>query len=217
MTSRFPDRTPEIAPVPQTTPPVTPPTPAPVPMRAWRLWVPLLLQSALILFVPAQDAYTAAVGKPVTLQTAPVDPYDPLRGYFQTLGYDISQADNLKDLPGGEWFSQNGKGNVYIVLQAPDQPSTNPPTPWQPVRISGDRPANLPANQIAIKGRYEGWRILYGLETYYMPEDQRNEVNSAIGEVQAEDPDAFVVDVKIDPQGNAVPVGLWVRDRNFQF
>jgi uncharacterized membrane-anchored protein len=186
-------------------------------LPGWRLWVPLAIQAALILGVPAQDAYTHAAGRQITLQTAPVDPYDPLRGYSQTLGYDISDPDRLKQLPGGQLFAQNQRGSVYIVLQAPAQADANPPKPWKPVRVSVDRPTDLPANQVALKGRYDrSWRLTYGLEAYYMPEDQRQELNTAIGQVRS-DPKAFVVEAKVDASGNAVPVSLWVRDRNYRF
>ena len=68
----------------------------------WRFAVPLLLQTALILAVPAQSAYTYFTGKTVILETRPVDPYDIMRGYYQTLSYKISDKETLKNLPGWE-------------------------------------------------------------------------------------------------------------------
>ena len=62
----------------------------------WRFLVPLGLQLGIILIVPAQSAYTYNFGQSAVLQTLPVDPYDLLRGYSQTLSYDISQINNLK-------------------------------------------------------------------------------------------------------------------------
>ena len=77
-----------------------PPTPeSPRPISIWRFWAPLLFQTALILAVPAQAVYTQLTGKTVILQTIPVDPYELLRGYSQTLRYDISIQDNLRKLP----------------------------------------------------------------------------------------------------------------------
>jgi uncharacterized membrane-anchored protein len=214
MTSRLPEpsRLPNRQPQPIA-------QPAPVPevdrrIPGWRLWVPLLFQAALILAVPAQDAYTYTTGRTVVLQTVPVDPYDLLRGYSQTLSYDISRPDSLKALPGGKRFNEPVKGDVYIVLRAP-QNSATPPRAWQPVRVSVDRPTDLAANQVAIKGRFDGWQLLYGLETYYMPEDQRQQINTAIGQAQGQQ--AFVVEVKVDAQGNAVPASLWVKERNYRF
>lgn len=220
----FPDLSPNVSPDVPIEPlqPQVQPAQISEPSRrlpSWRLWVPLLFQAILIVAVPARDAYTYATGKPITLQTAPVDPYDLLRGYYQTLSYDISSPDVLRSLPGGEWFNrpQGQSGQFYVVLEAPAQSDAVPPQPWQPVRVSGDRPTDLASNQIALQGDYNGWAITYGLESYYLPEDQRDAINADISQVQMQEREAFVVDVKVDAGGNAVPVGLWVRDRNYQF
>ena len=189
-------------------------------LPGWRFWAPLALQAALIIAVPAQDAYTYVTGRQVTLQTAPVDPYDLLRGYSQTLSYEISQLDTLRSLPGGEEFfnvDANAQSSLYVVLEAPESTPTNPPAPWIPVRVSSNLPTDLANNQIALKGEYKGWRVRYGLETYYMPEDQRDQVNGDIGQTAGRNPQAFVVDIKVDGQGNSVPVSLWVSDRNYRF
>ncbi|MFM7428199.1 MAG: hypothetical protein ACKO7W_24910, partial [Elainella sp.] len=38
-------------------------------LPGWRLWLPLLFQTGLIVAVPAQDAYTYFTGEQITLQT----------------------------------------------------------------------------------------------------------------------------------------------------
>ncbi|MEO1590763.1 MAG: GDYXXLXY domain-containing protein [Cyanobacteria bacterium J06632_22] len=205
---------PQIQTVPTTT---TPPRRLP----GWRLWVPLAIQSVLIVAVPAQDAVTYATGTPVTLQTAPVDPYDFMRGYYQTLSYDISQPETLQALPGGAAiFSTEGywkPRSFYVVLEAPATTVT-PPDPWQPIRISHERPKDLAPQQIALKGEYTGIGVItYGLERYYMPADRRQDVNADINQTQWQDRESFVVDIRVDDRGNAVPAGLWVRERNYRF
>jgi uncharacterized membrane-anchored protein len=204
---------------------------------AWRLWAPLLLQIGLIVAVPAQAVYTFVTGKTVILQTVPVDPYDLLRGYYQVLSYDISQQNNLQKLPGWKDLPSNKiscpvgticpKTNThyvkqgtsfYVVLESPkDAQKSGRPKAWKPVRVSLENPSNLPANQIAIRGKYNGWQMEYGLETYYMPENEREKVNNDIGEAQRRQRQSFVVEVKVDNKGHAVPVSLWVRDRNYRF
>ncbi|MBD2058968.1 GDYXXLXY domain-containing protein [Oculatella sp. FACHB-28] len=201
----------------------------------WRFWLPLAAQVALILAVPAQAVYTQFAGRTAILQTVPVDPYDLLRGYYVTLSYDISRLETLQNLPGGEilatpnWSAQTPSLfesglPFYIVLQpAPDSDSQSAatsslPQPWQPVRISGDRPTNLPSNQIALQGNYRRGSISYGLEAYYIPEDQRIEINERINQSgQSGEAQAFVVEVKVDAQGQAVPISLWVGDQNYKF
>jgi len=205
-------------------------------LPAWRLWVPLLLQIGLIAAVPATAVYTFVTGKTVVLQTVPVDPYDLLRGYYQVLSYDISDPTNLEKLPGWKDLPSDKtpcppgivcpknthnikpQTSFYVILESP-KAATNPgrPQAWKPVRVSLENPANLPANQIAIKGKYNSWRMEYGLETYYMPEDEREKVNQEISEAQRNQRQSFVVEVKVDKTGHAVPVSLWVRDRNYRF
>ncbi len=193
----------------------------------WRFAVPLLLQVGLVLALPAQSIYTHVTGKTVILQTLPVDPYDPLRGYSQTLSYDISRPENLQKLPGWQEIRKQQKSantnyldigtQLYVVLESPPEGAKQPPVAWKPVRISGSRPTSLPANQIALKGRGEGSSIRYGLETYYFPESQQQEINQAINQAQRGQQNSLVVEIKVDKQGNGVPVSFWVSDRNYRF
>ena len=195
----------------------------------WRFYLPLLFQAALILMIPARAIYTQLSGKTVILQTIPVDPYDVLRGYSQTLRYDISRIENLRDLAGWQTLVQqtNLEGGetlppgtrFYVILQAPAQ-VTIPPSAWNAIAVSRNFPQNLPENQIAVEGQADYNWVNYGLETYYIPEDQRDEMNAEIIEIQTqgvEEEQAFVVEIKVDPQGNSVPVSLWMRDRNYRF
>ncbi|PZO17079.1 MAG: membrane-anchored protein [Leptolyngbya foveolarum] len=187
---------------------------------AGRFWAAMLLQSALIVAVPFQSFMTYTNGQTVTLQTAPVDPYDLIRGYSQTLGFDISAKETLIALPGGQ--SALGEGQevgkwVYVTLQAPADAKGDVPAAWEPVAVSRDRPLSLPQNQVALKGRNTGWQVEYGLETYYMPESQRNDINAQIDTIQRSENQAFVVDVKVDNKGNSVPVSLWVGNQQYQF
>ncbi|MBD1910416.1 MULTISPECIES: GDYXXLXY domain-containing protein [unclassified Leptolyngbya] len=206
----------------------------------WAFWIPLLFQSVLILWVPVQATHTLTTGQTVTLQTAPVDPYDLFRGYYVTLSYEISEPSRLSKLPGWneaipaqdrEW--RNGstflKGaDFYLVLEAPKDTTTTPPQPWQPVAVHRDRPTHLPNNQVALHGQYQMGQVLYDLERYYIPEEQRNEINQYISEAQQQPLTAppgagaiaaapFVVDIKVGNQGQAVPLRFWLKDRSFQF
>ncbi|MBE9190254.1 GDYXXLXY domain-containing protein [Gloeocapsopsis crepidinum LEGE 06123] len=212
----------------ETTPEVLKPQRLPGKLPFWRLWLPLLFQTGIILAAPAQPFYTQLTGKTAILQTVPVDPYDPLRGYSQTLSYDISQINNLQRLPGWQELTQQQTSessvndvpvgtNLYVILEAPTS-NTTPPPAWKPVRVSRDRPQNLAANQVAIKGKFTGNSIAYGLETYYMPEAQRDEINQSISQAQRDQQQrSLVVEVKVDTQGRAVPISFWVNQRNYRF
>ncbi|NER81674.1 MAG: GDYXXLXY domain-containing protein, partial [Leptolyngbya sp. SIO1D8] len=132
---------------PQVRPVVSPATPSIQPHRLpiWRFWIPLAAQLMLLVSVPAQSAYTYLTGETIVLQTAPVDPYDFLRGYYQTLNYQISDRQQLLSLPGGEEvLGDTNQTRFYLVLEAPEEASGNAEVhPWQPVRVSAMRPDDL--------------------------------------------------------------------------
>ncbi len=197
----------------------------------WRFSLALLFQTLLILIVPIQAIHTRLSGQNAILQTIPVDPYDLVRGYYQTLRYEISRVETLQTLPGWPELltpQPNGSKSLsigtrfFVILQAPAAPQRDerPPPPWLPVAVSPDLPENLSRDRVALEGTYteEGF-VTYDLERYYLPEDQRTEINGRIQDLQSQPGQerAFVVEVKIDRDGEAVPVRLWIGSRSYQF
>jgi len=179
----------------------------------------LVCQAALILAIPSQALYTQVTGQTVILKTVPVDPYDLLRGYSVTLNYDISQVATLHQLPGWSEFEKQKVGDsewsatqsFYLVLEAPQGANTAPPLPWRAVRISRERPTNLASNQVSLQGQMKYGSVQYGLERYYIPEDQRDDINQNISAAQGnQGTQPIVVEAKVDAQGHAVPISFWV-------
>ena len=198
----------------------------------WRFWLPLILQILLIISVPAGVVHTYMTGKTVFLQTAPVDPYNPILGYSQILSYDISRTETLKKLPGWQDIpkeniveSQGIKygETIYLILEAPSILATHPfYEPWRPVAIRTTPPTNLPDDQIYLKGKSNFNRVEYGMETYYMPEDRVRDINQEFATEQGiareqEKLPPIVVEARINDQGAGVPVSIWVRDRKYTF
>ncbi len=189
------------------------------PIPLWRCCLPVLVQLALVLSIPSQAFYTLVTGKTVILQTQPVDPYDWLRGYSQTLSYDISRWETLQKLPGWDELSANShqlSRGFYVILQQPEETHSTVPTPWQAIAITASVPTQLPPTQIALRGRSHQGQLIYGLETYYMPEDQRTQINQEIITAQQLENQPFVVEIKVDSQGRSVPVTLWINEQPFQ-
>jgi uncharacterized membrane-anchored protein len=207
----------------------------------WRFAVASLVQAGIIIAAPAQPFYIQLTGKTAILQTAPVDPYNFLQGYSQTLSYSISRQEDLQRLPGWQQliaqqqarekslnlptsasasnYLHPGK-KIYVILEKSSSSESNPPDVWKPLGVTDKLPASLPANQIALKGKVNdrAQPIEYGLETYYMPESQREQINQDINQARwSRKPQPVVVEVKIDSQGNAVPISFWVGDRNYRF
>ncbi len=206
--------------------------PSTKPIPVWRFVLPLLIQTGMILAIPAQAVYTHVTGKTVILQTVPVDPYDLLRGYSVILNYDISRVENLKKLPGWEELVKQSPGRdkqyaplgegtkLYVILAGETPTGDGIPKAWKPVGVSPEYPSSLAANQVVLEGKHRYGSIPYGLETYYIPEDQRNQINDNISQAQRVKPgqeQPIVVEIKVDTTGHAVPISMWVRDRKYQF
>lgn len=192
-----------------------------------RFWLVLIAQILLVAALPMRAAYTTWTGRSIVLQTLPVDPYSLLQGYSVALRYDISNRQSLEKLPGGHWLTAPAPPHpslfaphkpVYVILQAPADAATTPPQPWKPVAVQGDRPMQLPPNQVALRGVIRYGQIVYGLETYYIPEADRQQINDQISQIRAVQGNRpFVVEVKVGTDGQAVPVGFWVQTHHYQF
>lgn len=200
------------------------------PLPFWRLLLPLILQTGLILSVPTQAVYTNITGREVTLQTLPTNPGNLLRGYTVNLDYNISRVSNLRRLPGWQELVRRNRGrnrqllegtNLYVILQEQQSLGNGVPRAWRPVRVSSNLPLSLRDNQVALRGVYQNGFINYGVESYNIAEEQRQQLNNDIFRDARQTRNGQLrplsVRVKVDPQGNAVPVSLWVRDRNYRF
>ncbi|MBW4558030.1 MAG: GDYXXLXY domain-containing protein [Trichormus sp. ATA11-4-KO1] len=203
------------------------------PLPFWRLLVPLLIQTGIILAVPTQAMYTNIAGRDVILQTLPQDPNNVVQDFSLTLDYNISRVENLRRLSGWDNLLRRNQGrnrqllpgtNLYVILQEQQSFDGGVPRAWRPVRVSSNLPQSLPSNQVALKGVYQDNAITYGVETYYLPEQQRQQISEEIFQSvqhtrgnRRRQIRPITVRIKVDPQGNAVPVSLWVRDRNYSF
>ncbi|ASC71231.1 hypothetical protein XM38_021830 [Halomicronema hongdechloris C2206] len=68
----------------------------------------------------------------------------------------------------------------------------------------------------------QGWitqtgQVRYGLESYYLPENQRQQINQTIAQTQSRDPQALVAGGEGGWPGQAVPIRLWVQDQPYRF
>jgi uncharacterized membrane-anchored protein len=197
---------------PSETAPLTPEMRAQEPVVPQRnFWLALAAQFLLLAAIPAPTIYTLNTGTTVFLQTAPVDPYDILRGYYQTLGYDIADRAMLAKLPGGEILKEpkSGSREIFVTLELP--PAGRKAA--KPIAIARQRPTNLPSNQIAIRGIISNWQIRYQIEKFYLPETEQQNVNQNIDRNRRN----LLVEVKIDSTGHPVPVSLWVGQKSYSF
>lgn len=138
------------------------------------LFVFIVLAGAAVLYL----SYPLLTGKTVVLATRPVDPFDPLRGQYITIAYEIGQipADN----------SINIGDTVYVAI-SPDNDGI--------FRFNSSL-KNLPDAEFFIKGtvtQIYGNRatVEYGIEQFYFERNAKFTTQN------------MTVEVKIDKFGNA--------------
>jgi uncharacterized membrane-anchored protein len=159
------------------------------------------VQLVILFAVPARQVFTRATGREVVLQVAPVDPYDVLKGYYVTLGYDISRTSSFPHPP---TFAEDEV--VYAIVEQQDD------GPWQAVALERELPTDLPANRVAIRGRWHAWRILYGIEEFSIPESKRDVITDDLNKNRNE----ARVEVKVDANGQAALLRLKIQDRVYE-
>ncbi len=98
-------------------------------------------------------------GDSILVRTLPVDPRDLLSGQYMTLSYDFTRRATLRDAGRDP---QEGE-DVWVVLR--------PDGPYHTLdHASLRRPADLRSGQVALLGRSQGWRTVFGVEKYFVPE-----------------------------------------------
>jgi uncharacterized membrane-anchored protein len=165
----------------------------------------VLVQVLILAAVPGQKMYTLLTGRTVVLRTAPVDPYSVMSGYYVTLSYEISRFDRV---PGSTAFSglEEDGTPMYVVLRQGDDGF------WQAESVHPDRP-DVAADRVVIKGRKSYGSIVYGIETYYIPEAARATIED---DLRRHARDARI-EVKVDRFGRAALVRLLIGDRAYDY
>ncbi|MBI2139291.1 GDYXXLXY domain-containing protein [Candidatus Woesearchaeota archaeon] len=124
-----------------------------------------------------------ATGKAVILKTLPVDPFDPLRGQYMAIRYEINTIPPIK--------GANEGTTVYVLLRENENKT------WDYATASTERPKE----GIFIKGNIEAVKkkemtVKYGIEQYFFERG---------GQIPVQN---ITVEAKVDRKGNARIVQL---------
>lgn len=159
-----------------------------------RFGLALAFQIVLLAVIPLTRLEAITGGRPISLVTRPVDPYDLWAGYFVTLNYQI-EADAQDDWRGDD-------DEVWLWI-SPAEPG------WTLTEVLSGRD-DLPSGEVAIPARVDEYgRIrLKDAGRMYIPEDSRTEVETAMREAKARP----VVDLLVDSKGQVVVRRLRVDD-----
>ncbi len=99
------------------------------------------------------------VGDSILVRVVPVDPRDLLRGQYMRLGYEFSGGAPL--VPG----EMPPDGSTIWVVLRPEGEFYVPKESYQ------QRPEQLARGEVALRGRVAGGRFLFGIESYFVPEE----------------------------------------------
>ncbi len=115
------------------------------------------------LFLPSVILLTA--GTPITLETAPVDPWSPLRGQYVTLGYQAAQGIDRPD--------RLTRRSFYVVLRDRGDGV------YERAAVSTERP-RLEPGQACVWAVDQGWQVQFpDLAQYFVEEGSGTEIEEA--------------------------------------
>lgn len=98
-------------------------------------------------------------GDLILVKTAPVDPRDLLSGQYLALSYEFSRPMPMRD---GAGDATDGEEVWVVLMRAGDF--------HVPAYAQRSRPTGLGRDEVAILGRRERWRTMFGIERYFVPE-----------------------------------------------
>ena len=129
----------------------------------------VVLQTAALMGMVAVKHRTLITGKPILLETEPIDPRSLFRGDYVILNYAISRLENA-EVEGDENFERHD--DIYVVLREGEKF-------WEPVSMHREMPAHGP-DSVVIRGEVK-WgggasgnriNVRYGIENYFVPEGE---------------------------------------------
>jgi uncharacterized membrane-anchored protein len=133
----------------------------------------VVLQTAALVGMVAVKQRTLITGRPILLETEPIDPRSLFRGDYVRLNYTISSLD-YANIEGDNDFERHDR--VYVMLRKDKKF-------WHAVSIHHEMPAHGP-DSVIIRGeaQYSGiWtgsesrdgiNVNYGIENYFVPEGE---------------------------------------------
>lgn len=172
-----------------------------------RTWAALFcgavaLQLVILGVVPARKIWARATGETVELALGPVDPYDVLSGWYMTLAYEAGRTAAYPEAPS---LSQGDE--CFAVLRRDAQGIS------RPVSLHAEHPGQQPEGLVVLRGRVRSrGRIAFGAEAFFMPEEDRFEIQRDVREHREQ----VRGELKVDASGRAALVRLLVADRAYE-
>lgn len=199
-------------------------------VSAKKFWLAVAVQLLVLFGMIGVHSYTVATGTPVLLKTAPVDPWDALRGQYVSLNYEISML-RPEQIPMTGLPYRSGQ-TIWVTLQ-----KGNPY--WTAVAVSDKRSAAA-AGQVIIKGIVQWYMepfepkvaeptsppgappppetpppqparlmVRYGIEQFYVPEGQGEDLQRQVRDMS--------VEALVDSTGRAALHKVFLGDKEIKW
>ncbi len=146
-------------------------------------------QALLVAVAVAPQISARTTGETHTFRVEPVDPIDPFRGAYVTLGYPDLAPDpssSGRGDQGGQGALDDGEsGTVYVTLAEKDGHS-----------VARDYLRERPDAGDYLTCDDSGWQLRCGIESWFLPQDEAAAMQQALR-------DGAVAEVRIDSRGHA--------------
>ena len=153
------------------------------------LLIALLVQLAILGAMVAQKGPAKWSDTTILLKVAPYDPYSVLSGYYAVLTYDISR---LSDVNGWDLIADETI-EVYVELHPGDDGA------YHAHQVFDQYPVVSREDAVVLKGKRDRSLIKYDIETYYVEETKRHEVDSYLRSTEGQN----YAEIGVDSRGNA--------------
>lgn len=168
--------------------------------RALALAAVLVVELAVVAMLVLRYEWRLWDGRPVVLQTIPVDPRDLFRGDYVILNYDLALPEELEANQTGEGCRRE---DVWLVLrQSQDAVSDL-------LRAEKAVPTGLAADEAVLKvgvGCWRGVEVPDSIRRYYVPEGTGRDLEKAVQEQRV------TVVLATTPDGDATIAALRLDD-----
>lgn len=165
--------------------------------RYTRVLAVVIVQLAILGAVPARQVRARRFGTPITLRTAPVDPFDVLSGHYLTLSYEVERPWAGRFEPGLRHGDE-----VWITVEYGDPA-------WTLVSVTWERPPVAVSGRVSLRARWQyeheaqGWARIEGAQRFYVTEQR-----GAAVEATRRGRQSALVDLRVGADGTPAVVAL---------
>lgn len=169
--------------------------------------VVVIMQIAVLGVMIGKRIYLLNTGVKVLLKCEPVDPRSLISGDYVILNYEVSSLPNAL-YTGTDIKKLKTNDTVYVALGKPADGKY-----WVAKSFSSDSSTLKKTYPVVMRGKirdtYSTFRVRYGVEDYFVPQNQGFQIEQKMGDIS--------VEVSISNTGESAISRLFISDREVTF